>query len=33
MEESKKVTVSCEPSHPFYAGRHTASTHNYTFTS
>jgi hypothetical protein len=35
LEESKKVTVSCEPSHHFYAGRHTASilTHNYTFTS
>jgi hypothetical protein len=34
-EESKKVTVSCEPSHQFFAGRHAASvvTHNYTFTS
>jgi hypothetical protein len=35
VEDSQKVTVSCEPSHQFYAGRHTASilTHNYTFTS
>ena len=35
VEESQKVTVSCEPCHQFYAGRHAASilTHNYTFTS
>ncbi|MGB6980185.1 MAG: Hint domain-containing protein [Candidatus Acidiferrales bacterium] len=35
LEESKKITVSCEPSHLFYAGRHAATvvTHNYTFTS
>ncbi len=34
-EESQKVTVSCEPSHEFFAGRHTATilTHNYTFSS
>lgn len=34
-EESKKVTVSCAPTHHFYAGRHAATilTHNYTFTS
>jgi hypothetical protein len=34
-EESRKVTISCEPSHQFYAGQHTASilTHNYTFSS
>ena len=34
-EESQKVTVSCEPSHEFFAGRHAATvlTHNYTFTS
>ncbi len=34
-EDSKKVTVSCAPTHQFYAGRHAASilTHNYTFTS
>ncbi len=32
LEESKKVTVNCEPARHFYAGRHTASilTHNYT---
>jgi hypothetical protein len=31
----QKVTVSCEPSHQFFAGRHSASilTHNYTFSS
>ena len=31
----QKVTVSCEPSHEFFAGRHSASvlTHNYTFSS
>jgi len=35
VEESHKVTVSCEPSHQFFAGRHAATvlTHNYTFTS
>lgn len=35
VEESQKVTVSCEPCHQFYAGRHAATilTHNYTFTS
>ena len=35
VEDSQKVTVSCEPSHQFFAGRYTASilTHNYTFTS
>lgn len=34
-EDSQKVTVSCEPVHQFYAGRHAASvlTHNYTFSS
>jgi hypothetical protein len=34
-EESRKVTISCEPSHQFYAGQQTASvlTHNYTFSS
>jgi hypothetical protein len=34
-EIGQKVTVSCEPSHEFFAGRHTASvlTHNYTFSS
>ena len=34
-EEGQKVTVSCEPVHQFFAGRHTASilTHNYTFSS
>jgi hypothetical protein len=34
-EDSQKVTVSCEPIHQFYAGRHAASvlTHNYTFSS
>jgi len=31
----KKVTVSCEPSHQFFAGHHAATvlTHNYTFSS
>ena len=31
----QKVSVSCEPSHEFFAGRHSASilTHNYTFSS
>jgi len=34
-EVSQKVTVSCEPVHEFFAGRHSASvlTHNYTFSS
>ncbi|HXQ25934.1 MAG TPA: Hint domain-containing protein [Candidatus Acidoferrales bacterium] len=34
-ENGQKVTVSCEPSHQFFAGRHAASilTHNYTFSS
>src|SRR5277367_6457011 len=34
-EDSQKVTVSSEPVHQFYAGRHAASvlTHNYTFSS
>jgi hypothetical protein len=32
---AKKVTVSCEPSHQFFAGHHAATvlTHNYTFSS
>ncbi len=31
----RKVTVSCEPSHQFFAGRHSANvlTHNYRFSS
>ncbi|MDE3169978.1 MAG: hypothetical protein KGL75_07540 [Acidobacteriota bacterium] len=35
VEPSEKVTVSCEPAHEFFAGRHAASilTHNYTFSS
>ena len=35
VEEGQKVTVSCEPQHQFFAGRHAASivTHNYTFSS
>ncbi len=35
VEDGKKVTVSCEPMHQFFAGRHAASvlTHNYTFSS
>ena len=35
VEDSQKVTVSCEPTHQFYAGRHAAGilTHNYTFSS
>ncbi|MGH6877282.1 MAG: Hint domain-containing protein, partial [Rhizomicrobium sp.] len=35
VETSRKVTVSCEPSHEFFAGRHAAAilTHNYTFSS
>jgi hypothetical protein len=34
-EDSKKVTVSCEPVHQFFAGKHSAAvlTHNYTFSS
>ena len=34
-QPAKKVTVSCEPTHQFFAGRHAASvlTHNYTFSS
>jgi hypothetical protein len=34
-EDGKKVTVSCEPKHQFFAGRFAASvlTHNYTFSS
>jgi hypothetical protein len=35
VEDGKKVTISCSPSHEFFAGRHAATvlTHNYTFTS
>lgn len=35
IERSQKVTVSCEPTPEFFAGRHAASvlTHNYTFSS
>jgi hypothetical protein len=35
VEESQKVTISCEPSHEFFAGRYapTVLAHNYTFTS
>jgi len=35
MECGEKVSVSCEPHHQFFAGRHspTLITHNYTFTS
>jgi hypothetical protein len=35
VEASQKVTVSCQPTHEFYAGHHAASvlTHNYTFSS
>ena len=34
-EPGKKVTITCEPEHQFFAGRHSASilTHNYTFSS
>jgi hypothetical protein len=34
-EKSQKVTLSCAPSHQFFAGRITAAvlTHNYTFSS
>lgn len=35
VEDSRKVTITCEPSHEFFAGRYAATvlTHNYTFTS
>jgi hypothetical protein len=35
VEDSQKVTVSCEPTHQFFAGKHSAAilTHNYTFSS
>jgi hypothetical protein len=35
VEDGQKVTISCSPSHQFFAGRHAATvlTHNYTFTS
>ncbi|MGA3294321.1 MAG: Hint domain-containing protein [Candidatus Acidiferrales bacterium] len=35
VEEGKKVTVSCAPTHEFFAGRFAATilTHNYTFSS
>jgi hypothetical protein len=35
VEDGQKVTVSCEPSHQFFAGRRTPTvlTHNYTFSS
>jgi hypothetical protein len=35
VEDSQKVTVSCEPVHQFYAGKYAATilTHNYTFSS
>ncbi|HEV2206635.1 MAG TPA: Hint domain-containing protein [Candidatus Acidoferrales bacterium] len=35
VQDSQKVTISCEPSPEFFAGRFTASvlTHNYTFSS
>lgn len=34
-EAAQKVTISCEPCHQFFSGRHAASvlTHNYTFSS
>jgi hypothetical protein len=34
-EEGEKITVTCEPTHQFFAGRHAATilTHNYTFSS
>ncbi len=34
-EASQKVSISCEPTHEFFAGHHAASvrTHNYTFSS
>ncbi|HTZ74703.1 MAG TPA: Hint domain-containing protein [Candidatus Aquilonibacter sp.] len=35
LEESQKITITCEPTHQFFAGRHAATilTHNYTFSS
>jgi hypothetical protein len=35
VEGGKKVTVTCEPEHQFFAGRFSASvlTHNYTYSS
>jgi hypothetical protein len=35
VQEGQKVTVSCEPTHQFFAGQHAATilTHNYTFSS
>ena len=35
VEDGQKVTVTCEPQHEFFAGRHAATilTHNYTFSS
>jgi hypothetical protein len=35
IEDGQKVTVGCEPSHEFFAGRYAATvlTHNYTFSS
>jgi hypothetical protein len=35
VEDSRKVTISCEPCRQFFAGRYAASvlTHNYTFSS
>jgi hypothetical protein len=35
VEAGRKVTVSCEPTHEFFAGHHAATvlTHNYTFSS
>ncbi|MGA8768696.1 MAG: Hint domain-containing protein [Candidatus Acidiferrales bacterium] len=35
VEDGRKVTVRCEPSHQFFAGHHAATvlTHNYTFSS
>jgi hypothetical protein len=34
-EMGQKVSISCEPTHEFFAGHHAASvlTHNYTFSS
>jgi hypothetical protein len=35
IEAGQKVSISCEPTHQFFAGRHGATilTHNYTFSS
>ena len=35
VEAGQKITISCEPTHQFYAGRRAATilTHNYTFSS